>query len=109
LPPRPNGGSTEPSTAEETLVRSVLLDIGSLALFRCIGMMFMLDQLVIRDLFSRVASVIVFAPIGGRNGWHMGRHNEILVFQTKPQAHKVARMGKLSCRVKNHLQWTAPH
>ncbi|MFY9601866.1 MAG: hypothetical protein WAR02_16655, partial [Pseudolabrys sp.] len=52
LPPRPSGGSTEPSAAEETLVRSVLLDIGSLALFRCIGMMFMLDQLVIRDLFS---------------------------------------------------------
>jgi hypothetical protein len=48
-------------------------------------MMFMLDQLVIRNLLSRVASVIVFVPIGGRNGWHMGRHNEILVLQTNPK------------------------
>ena len=53
-------GSTEPSAAEGALVRRVLLDIGSLALFRCISMMFMLNQLVIRDFFPQVASVIVF-------------------------------------------------
>jgi hypothetical protein len=49
-------------------------------------MMFVLDQLVIRDFFSRVASVIVFAPIGWRNGWHMGRHNQIPRVADKPKA-----------------------
>jgi hypothetical protein len=48
--------------------------------------------------------MIVFAPIGWRNGRHLGRHNRIPRVADKPQANnarlsgKVARMGKRACR-----------
>jgi hypothetical protein len=54
-------------------------------------MMFALDQLVIRDFFSRVPSVIIFAPIGWRNGWHMGWHNQNPRVADKPKAQGCTR------------------
>jgi hypothetical protein len=39
--------STDPPAAEVALVRGILLDIGGIPLFRSVGMMFMLHQLLV--------------------------------------------------------------
>ena len=43
--------STETPAAEVTFVRDVLLDIGGITLFRSVGMMFMLHQLLVFSTF----------------------------------------------------------
>src|ERR1700728_659761 len=63
-----------PPAAEVTLVRGVLLDIGGIALFRCVGMMFVLRQLLVFRHFRSPLRTFLTA-IGRWHRWHMARHD----------------------------------
>jgi hypothetical protein len=67
--------STEPAAPEKTLVRRVLLDVGSFALFRGVGMMFMLYRFPFQHF--GVTPSILLAAISWRDRRHAARHDEI--------------------------------
>jgi hypothetical protein len=67
--------SAEPAAPEKTLVRRVLLDVGSFALFRGIGMMFMLYRFPFQHF--GVTPSILLAAISWRDRRHAARHEEI--------------------------------
>ena len=66
--------STEPAATEVTFVRGVLLDIGGITLFRGVGMMFMLHQLLVFRHFR-----IILRTFRAAAGWWQrrltARHN----------------------------------
>jgi hypothetical protein len=72
---RGDSQSTEPAAPEKTLVRRVLLDVGSFALFRGIGMMFMLYRFPFQHF--GVTPSILLAAISWRDRRHAARHEEI--------------------------------
>src|ERR1700730_17294145 len=67
--------SAEPAAPEKTLVRCVLLDVRSFALFREVGMMFMLYRFLFQH-FGIVPPTLLPA-ISWRNRRHAARHDEI--------------------------------
>jgi hypothetical protein len=67
--------SAEPAAPEKTLVRRVLLDVGSFALFRGVGMMFMLYRFLFQHF--GIAPPTLLAAISWRNRRHAARHDEI--------------------------------
>jgi hypothetical protein len=67
--------STEPAPSEKPLVRRVLLDVGSFAFFRGVGMMFMLHRLLFQHF--GITPPTLLAAISWRNRRHAARHDEI--------------------------------
>jgi hypothetical protein len=67
--------STEPAAPEKTLVRRVLLDVGSFALFRGVSMMFMLYRLLFQHF--GITPPTLLAAISWRNWRPAARHDEI--------------------------------
>jgi hypothetical protein len=57
-----------PPAAEVTLVRGVLLDIGGIALFRGVGMMFVLRQLFSFDISGVLVGPFLLRLAGGTGG-----------------------------------------
>jgi hypothetical protein len=65
--------SADPAASKETFVGRILLDVGGIAFFRRIVMLFGLPRAVILRHLGITART--FAAIGGRNGRHVARHD----------------------------------
>jgi hypothetical protein len=106
LKSRPSKRSTETAAAEVTLVRSVLLDIGSLVLFRGVGMAFMFHQIFIRAFPESLPWLSLLRFSGGTDGrWHMGRHDRNPHVAGKSQVHKAVRKGKRHAKWQDYRDW----
>ena len=89
--------STEPPAAEVTLVRGILLDIGGIPLFRCVGVMLMLRQLLVFQDFRIVLRAFV-AAAGWGNRRFAARHD----FKT-PLLREIKTLRSLSYQITHRL------
>jgi hypothetical protein len=71
---RDRAQSTEAAAPEKTFVRRVLLDVGSFAFFRGVGVMFMLYRFLFQHF--GITAPTLLAAISWRNRRHAARHDD---------------------------------
>src|ERR1700689_2986003 len=89
---RPVFPSTEPTAAEVTFVCGVLFDIGGVPLFRRVGVMLMLHQLLVFRHFRIILRAFV-AAAGWRNRRIAARHDFKILMLREIKNFKVTRLS----------------